>query len=30
MTDFLNDLNDVQREAVINYNGPTLITDFHV
>ena len=25
MTDFLNDLNDVQREAVINYNGPTLI-----
>ena len=25
MTDFLNDLNDVQREAVVNYNGPTLI-----
>ena len=25
MTDFLNDLNDVQREAVTNYNGPTLI-----
>ena len=25
MTDFLNDLNDVQREAVMNYNGPTLI-----
>jgi len=25
MTDFLNDLNDVQREAVMNYNGPSLI-----
>ena len=25
MIDFLNDLNDVQREAVINYNGPSLI-----
>ena len=23
--DFLNDLNEVQREAVINYNGPSLI-----
>ncbi len=25
MTDFLKDLNDVQREAVVNYNGPSLI-----
>ena len=25
MIDFLNDLNDVQREAVMNYNGPSLI-----
>ena len=25
MTNFLNDLNDVQREAVMNYNGPSLI-----
>ena len=25
MTDFLNDLNDVQHDAVTNYNGPTLI-----
>ena len=25
MIDFLNDLNDVQREAVVNYNGPSLI-----
>jgi DNA helicase-2/ATP-dependent DNA helicase PcrA len=25
MTDFLKDLNDVQREAVVNYNGASLI-----
>ncbi len=25
MTDFLKDLNDVQRKAVVNYNGPSLI-----
>ena len=25
MEDFLKDLNDIQREAVINYNGPSLI-----
>ena len=25
MPDFLNDLNDIQREAVTNYNGPSLI-----
>jgi DNA helicase-2/ATP-dependent DNA helicase PcrA len=25
MNDFLKDLNDVQREAVVNYNGPALI-----
>ncbi|MDR1153939.1 MAG: UvrD-helicase domain-containing protein [Bacteroidales bacterium] len=25
MTDFLKDLNDVQREAVVNYDGPSLI-----
>ena len=25
MNDFINDLNDIQREAVINYNGPSLI-----
>jgi DNA helicase-2/ATP-dependent DNA helicase PcrA len=24
-TDFLNDLNETQREAVMNYNGPSLI-----
>ena len=25
MNDFINDLNDIQREAVMNYNGPSLI-----
>ncbi|MDR3093795.1 MAG: UvrD-helicase domain-containing protein [Bacteroidales bacterium] len=25
MTDFLHELNDTQREAVVNYNGPSLI-----
>ncbi|MDR0815009.1 MAG: UvrD-helicase domain-containing protein [Bacteroidales bacterium] len=25
MADFLNELNDTQREAVMNYNGPSLI-----
>ena len=25
MADFLNDLNEVQREAAMNYNGPSLI-----